>query len=93
VNGGELGEPNQLVEQTELPDEIIEQFEHPFDAKLKAEQAVHIAVLTGKLPRLSTVRCKGCGWMAKKYKHKSYAKEDWLNVIPLCNNCFEKGEI
>lgn len=52
----------------------------------KARAAVSQAVCAGKLPRVFTRKCK-CGKVAQEYHHWSYAKEHWLDVIPLCTQC------
>jgi hypothetical protein len=49
---------------------------------------VQWAVLTGKLPRVSTQPCKGCGEQAKHYHHEDYSKP--LEVTPLCISCHKK---
>lgn len=52
----------------------------------KARAAVSQAVYVGKLPHVSTCKCR-CGKVAQEYHHWSYAKEHWLDVIPLCRQC------
>lgn len=58
---------------------------HP--QKIKAKNAVNHAVASGILPAVSTMKCVRCGNQAEHYHHESYAKEDFLRVIPLCQEC------
>ena len=55
--------------------------------KIQAKSAVYCAVESGELPRIHTLVCAECGKQAQHYHHKSYAKEDWLTVTPLCASC------
>ncbi len=52
----------------------------------KAQHAVFAAVRCGKLPAVKILTCK-CGKQAEEYHHPSYAKEHWLDVVPLCYKC------
>lgn len=58
-----------------------------YPEKVKARQAVHAAVQSGKLAKVSTCFCTHCGMQAQTYHHESYAHEHWLDVIPLCRKC------
>ncbi len=63
-------------------------FDPAFYLVVKAREAVAYAVRTGKLPSISTRRCKECGEQAQHYHHHlGYEKEDWLEVIPICAIC------
>jgi hypothetical protein len=53
----------------------------------KANRAVANAVQRGELAPVHTLACDKCGNPATDYHHPSYAKEDRLNVIPLCRSC------
>jgi hypothetical protein len=55
--------------------------------KIRAKNAVNNAVKRGDLPPASTQLCRECGGPAQEYHHESYAKEDWLKVVPLCKVC------
>ncbi len=52
-----------------------------------ARSVVNRAVRLGKIPRASTLNCAECGATAKHYHHPSYAREDRMNVVPLCDFC------
>ena len=52
-----------------------------------AKWAVKYAIETGKIPPPSECSCLICGQKARDYHHKSYAREHWLDVIPLCRQC------
>ncbi len=58
---------------------------HPEICKAKA--AVNHAVRRGKMPRVKTLQCHYCPAQAEQYHHPSYAKEHWLDVIPVCRQC------
>jgi len=50
--------------------------------------AVRRAVNSGRLPRISTVKCVDCGSQAQRYDHYlGYARENWLKVQPVCHRC------
>jgi len=59
----------------------------------KAYQSVRTAIEKGELPKPSTLPCKFCFddahlKSAEEYHHhKGYAREHWLDVIPLCKKC------
>lgn len=58
-----------------------------------AGQAVYRAVRAGKMPHASTLPCKECGNPAREYHHHNgYAREHWLDVIPLCIPCHVKAD-
>lgn len=52
----------------------------------KAKNAVAYAVRMGRMPSIKTLSCE-CGQPAKHYHHPSYARERWLDVIPVCIPC------
>lgn len=53
-----------------------------------ARIAVNNAVRDGRLPKVSTMICCSCGVPAEEFHHhRGYAKESWLDVIPLCRRC------
>jgi len=52
-----------------------------------AKWAVKYAIETGKIPLPPECSCLICGQKARDYHHKSYAREHWLDVIPLCRQC------
>lgn len=61
---------------------------HP--TQRKAQTAVVNAVFKGVLPKANSLQC-ACGNPAKEYHHhKGYAKEHWLDVIPVCKKCHGK---
>lgn len=53
--------------------------------KRKAQKAVTDAVRSGKIPRVTSMKCKMCGNAAKEYHHDDYSKP--LDVVPLCVSC------
>lgn len=55
--------------------------------KIKARKAAENAVNTRKIPAVSDCKCEDCYDKAVNYHHESYAKKDWLKVIPLCRPC------
>lgn len=61
----------------------------PTDQEYRAaHQAVRRARKSGKLPEASEVQCAFCGEPAQEWHHhKGYAREHWLDVIPLCIPC------
>ena len=58
--------------------------------RMSAGSAVAHAVTMGRLPRASACECVDCGQQAEHYHHESYAKEKWLDVVPLCRACHNK---
>lgn len=59
---------------------------HP--EKYKARQVVRFAIRSGKLPRPDSRLCHYCPKPAQQYHHhKGYAKEHWLDVVPVCVPC------
>ena len=61
--------------------------------KSRAQNAVDKAVAEGTLPHVSTHQCQECGVEAQHYHHESYAREDWLNVIPYCARCHRQRHV
>ncbi len=58
-----------------------------YPERIKARNAVAIAVKDGRLPRASTLLCS-CGDAASHYHHYlGHEREHWLDVIPLCPLC------
>ena len=56
---------------------------HP--ERRKAKAAVFCAIQAGKLPRPDTLQCLCGNHKAEQYHHhRSYAKEHWLDVVPVC---------
>ena len=54
----------------------------------KAHDAIYYARKIGKIPSPEALQCLECGNQAKEYHHHlGYAKENRLNVIPLCIPC------
>ncbi|MFA7100659.1 MAG: hypothetical protein WC196_02710 [Bacilli bacterium] len=52
----------------------------------KARYAVYVAIKQGKLPKARDRVCLYCDNMAYVWHHhKGYAKENWLDVIPVCS--------
>lgn len=58
--------------------------------RIKANKAINHAVENHSFPRITTQTCADCGQQAQHYHHESYAKKDWLNVIPLCAKCHKE---
>ena len=52
----------------------------------KAGNAVNNAIADGRIKRPDVFNCS-CGEQAHQYHHPSYAKEHWLDVIPVCISC------
>ena len=64
---------------------------HP--EKVKARNVVTHPIRDGKLPRAKDVVCIDCLLPAQRWDHhKGYAKENWLNVQPVCRFCCAKRE-
>lgn len=56
--------------------------------KIRARSAVERATLKGKLPIVTSLKCNLCGQAANEYHHFiGYAKENHLDVHPLCKAC------
>jgi len=56
----------------------------------RAAEAVRQAIKRGILPPVQTQFCI-CGNQAKNYHHyKGYAKENFLDVVPVCVSCHRK---
>ena len=54
---------------------------------IKARSAISVAVRMGKMPPAKNLACR-CGQPAQEYHHHlGYAKEHWLDVLPLCATC------
>jgi len=59
-----------------------------YPMRFKARMTVGNAVIAGKIPHPTTLKCANCNNSAEQYHHhKGYAKEQWLNVIPVCLPC------
>ena len=55
------------------------------------KNAVHYAVIIGKLPHLNTLQCHFCPAKAEQYHHHlGYEPEHRLDVIPVCRICHRK---
>lgn len=66
----------------------------PPSAKIQqqASSAVSYQVKKGNMPKISTCKCAECGKKAAHYHHANgYAKEHWLDVVPLCRSCHKKA--
>jgi hypothetical protein len=60
--------------------------------KYAARTAVMHAVESGDLPKVSTQTCK-CGQQAASHHHHlGYEECNWLEVIPLCQDCHSKAD-
>lgn len=56
--------------------------------KIRARSAVGSAVKKSTIPAAQTLRCVHCPKPATEYHHHlGYAKEHWLDVIPVCLPC------
>ncbi len=54
----------------------------------QARNAVGAEVRAGRLPKAVDCPCTNCGELASQYHHwRGYAKQFWLDVIPLCLPC------
>lgn len=70
---------------------IIKRYKVRHPERLKAHEAVNIAVRKGRLPRPDSLQCHYCPAQAKEYHHyKGYAPEHWLDVVPVCTKCHNK---
>ncbi len=52
-----------------------------------AKKAVRLAIEAGQILTIESLSCVKCSEPAKHYHHDSYAKEHWLDVIALCQEC------
>jgi len=67
-------------------------FKFMYPHRYKARKALNHAVEKGRIPRITTQCCAQCGEPANEYHHhKGYAQEYWLDVIPLCYVCHDRG--
>jgi hypothetical protein len=57
------------------------------NGKKPARNALGRAIESGKIPPAKTLKCSHCQKQAEAYHHPSYAKEDHLKVIPVCDQC------
>lgn len=58
--------------------------------KWQAENAVHRAVMLGKIPKVRTLSCS-CGSPARVYHHyRGYKPNHWFDIIPKCYSCHKK---
>jgi len=70
----------------------IKRFKIRHPEQVKARDAVNHAIRDGRLLRPDSLQCHYCPAQAKQYHHyKGYAKEHWLDVVPVCVKCH--GEI
>ena len=59
--------------------------------KRHAKDAVHHAIIAGRLFPASRFTCVQCGKKAQQYHHRNgYDKQHWFDVIPLCRLCHKK---
>ena len=66
---------------------IRKRYETAYPNRVKARNAVMYGIQTRKLPQPDSLNCP-CGKQAQEYHHhKGYAREHWLDVIPLCRSC------
>lgn len=57
----------------------------------QASEAVRLAIQRGKLAPIETQNCQRCGYKAEHYHHHiGYAKQHWLDVMPLCISCHQR---
>lgn len=60
--------------------------------RIQARDAVAYAVRTGRLPKVSLLRCVLCGERATRRDHlKGYGESERLLTVPLCSSC--DGEV
>lgn len=60
----------------------------------KAHTAVSVAVLAGKIPKVTSLKCESCGKRANQYHHHNgYSEEHWLDVMPLCRACHNAAHV
>jgi len=53
-----------------------------------AKNAISVAVSSGKLAQIISLKCIDCGNAAEQYHHhKGYSPEHLLDVVPLCKKC------
>lgn len=64
-----------------------------YPAKVRARQAVSIAVTAGILKK--PARCPSCNrkCLVQGHHHKGYDKKNWFNVVWLCPRCHRKEEV
>lgn len=59
-----------------------------YPQKIKAKDAIHIAIKAGKLISPKFLLCHYCPKPAQQYHHwQGYAPEHWLDVVPACIKC------
>ncbi len=64
------------------------QYSQKNKSKRLAQQAVYRAIQAGKLSRPDTLQCLCGNHKAEQYHHhKGYAREHWLDIVPVCIDC------
>ncbi len=88
-------EYQRAYRKTEHGKEIVRKADRKYYQKNKervnARTAVRYAVMSGRLPHVSTLTCSKCENKAENYHHhKGYKREFWLDVVPVCIKCHRK---
>ena len=60
----------------------------------KARQFLHDEIKAGRIQKANSFICSNCKIkQAEQYHHhKGYAKENWLDVVPLCIKCHKLAD-
>ena len=70
------------------------EYRKQFPERIKACRAIRDAIRIGKMPCPKTRTCHYCSNKAIEYHHwHGYAKEHWLDVIPMCQECHTAAHI
>lgn len=68
-------------------------YRQKYPIRIKANNTVTYAIMTGRLPRPDTLKCHYCPAQAKEYHHwHGYEPEHWLDVVSVCCSCHRKYE-
>lgn len=68
--------------------ESEKRFRQRYPEKAKAKNRTVWAVVSGKIPRIYTLKCVYCSKQAQHYHHPDYSKPLW--VFPVCIICHKK---
>lgn len=63
------------------------EYEEKYPERVQARKAVREAIKRKDLLPARKCKCADCGKKAAHLHHESYAPEQWLAVVPLCQSC------
>ena len=90
----QMAELKKFIKMTESPEQLEARREaarlewHTRDHnKRKARNKLAGEIRQGRMPRATELGCRYCVREAVQYRHLSWEKEHWLDVIPVCRRC------